>query len=71
MGSIITEPARTVRRERAIGLRASTRIPFNRIPEAGSESEADGNALWLQSLNRFKAQAEQNHRRRERKPRGE
>jgi DNA polymerase-4 len=48
---------------------APMRIPFNRIPEADSENEADTNALWLQSLNRFKAMAEGEHRRRERKPR--
>ncbi|WP_082582775.1 hypothetical protein [Frateuria sp. Soil773] len=47
---------------------APMRIPFNRIPDAG-ESEAEGNALWLQSINRFKAMAEGEHRRRERKPR--
>ncbi|WP_108470627.1 DNA polymerase Y family protein [Rhodanobacter thiooxydans] len=45
---------------------APMRIPFNRVPDAGSEHEAEHNALWLQSLNRFKAMAEGEHRRRER-----
>jgi DNA polymerase-4 len=45
------------------------RIPFNRIPDAGSEHEAEHNALWLQSLNRFKAIAEGEHRRREQRNR--
>lgn len=44
---------------------APMRIPFNRIPDGASEHEAEGNALWLQSLNRFKAMAEGEHRRRE------
>jgi DNA polymerase-4 len=44
---------------------APMRIPFNRIPDGGSEQEAENNALWLQSLNRFKAMAEGEHRRRE------
>lgn len=43
---------------------APLRIPFNRIPDAASEHESEGNALWLQSLNRFKAMAESEHRRR-------
>ncbi len=46
---------------------APMRIPFNRIPDAGSEHEAESNALWLQSLNRFKVMAEGEHRQRERK----
>jgi DNA polymerase-4 len=45
---------------------APMRIPFNRIPDAGSENEADTNALWLQSLNRAKVIAETKHRQRER-----
>lgn len=50
---------------------APMRIPFNRIPdtasenEAGTESDASHNALWLQSLNRAKVLAENAHRRRE------
>ncbi|HWV46482.1 MAG TPA: hypothetical protein VN039_10770, partial [Nitrospira sp.] len=50
---------------------APMRIPFNRIPDTGSENEAihesdaSHDALWLQSLNRFKALAEGEHRRRE------
>lgn len=50
---------------------APMRIPFNRIPdtksenEATHESDASHNALWLQSLNRFKVLAEGEHRRRE------
>ena len=44
---------------------APMRIPFNRIPDGGIEQEAENNALWLQSLNRFKAMAEGEHRRRE------
>ncbi len=44
---------------------APMRIPFNRIPDGASEQEAEHNALWLQSLNRFKAMAEGEHRRRE------
>jgi DNA polymerase-4 len=49
---------------------APMRIPFNRIPEK-DENEADHNALWLQTMNRFKAMAEGEHRRRgrDRKPR--
>ncbi|HEY1588458.1 MAG TPA: hypothetical protein VGG00_01895, partial [Rhodanobacter sp.] len=42
---------------------APMRIPFNRIPEA-DENEADHNALWLQSLNRYKVVAEGEHRKR-------
>ncbi|WP_155943243.1 hypothetical protein [Rhodanobacter thiooxydans] len=34
-------------------------IPINRVPDAGSEHEAERNALWMQSLNRFKAMAEE------------
>jgi DNA polymerase-4 len=51
---------------------APMRIPFNRIPdtqtenEATPETDASHNALWLQSLNRFKMLAEGEHRRRER-----
>jgi DNA polymerase IV len=51
---------------------APMRIPFSRVPdahtenEAGSEGEASHNALWLQSLNRFKVMAEGQHRQRER-----
>jgi DNA polymerase-4 len=50
---------------------APMRIPFSRIPDAGSEKEAEHNALWLQSINRSKAITEGEHRRRdkERKPR--
>ncbi|WP_329741622.1 hypothetical protein [Dyella sp. A6] len=44
---------------------APMRIPFSRIPDAGSEKEAEHNALWLQSINRFKAIAEGSHRQRE------
>ncbi|MBN8924428.1 MAG: hypothetical protein BGP10_01925 [Rhodanobacter sp. 68-29] len=44
---------------------APMRIPFNRIPDGDSEKEAEHNALWLQSINRFKAMAEGEHRRRE------
>jgi DNA polymerase-4 len=40
------------------------RIPFSRIPDAPSESEASHDALWLQSLNRFKVLAEAEHRKR-------
>ncbi|MEO9214806.1 MAG: hypothetical protein ABI227_04055 [Rhodanobacter sp.] len=56
---------------------APMRIPFNRIPdiknenEATHESDASHNALWLQSLNRFKVLAEGEHRRREGKHRKE
>ncbi|MDE2155352.1 MAG: hypothetical protein KGJ32_05570 [Xanthomonadaceae bacterium] len=46
---------------------APMRIPFSRVPDAGSESEACHDALWLQSLNRFKALAEGEHRKRKRK----
>ncbi|HUW54335.1 MAG TPA: hypothetical protein VMV99_13055 [Rhodanobacter sp.] len=49
---------------------APMRIPFNRIPDAPSESEASHDALWLQSLNRFKALAESEHRRYERSRKG-
>lgn len=48
---------------------APMRIPFSRIPEA-SENEADHNALWLQTMNRFKAMTEGEHRKRERDKRG-
>jgi DNA polymerase-4 len=47
---------------------APMRIPFNRIPDASAENEsaatgdASQNALWLQSLNRFKVLAEGEHR---------
>jgi DNA polymerase IV len=44
---------------------APMRIPFNRIPDGDSEQEAGLDPLWLQSLNRFKAIAEGEHRRRE------
>jgi len=56
---------------------APMRIPFNRIPDTGSENEAthDGdashNSLWLQSLNRFKVLAEGEHRKRDRDKRGQ
>lgn len=50
---------------------APMRIPFNRIPDAGSESEAEHNALWLQTINRFKAISEGEHRRRERQRKGD
>jgi DNA polymerase-4 len=56
---------------------APMRIPFNRIPDTDSESEAthendaSHDALWLQSLNRFKAQAESAHRQRERNKRNQ
>ena len=52
---------------------APMRIPFNRIPdtlsenEASAESDASHNALWLQSLNRFKVLAEGQHRQQDRK----
>lgn len=46
---------------------APMRIPFNRVPDAKSENEASHDPLWLQSLNRFKAMAEGEHRRRERR----
>ncbi|MEW9573444.1 hypothetical protein ABQJ54_16940 [Rhodanobacter sp. Si-c] len=49
---------------------APMRIPFNRIPDGGSEQEAENNALWLQSLNRFKAMTEGEHRRREKERSG-
>lgn len=49
---------------------APMRIPFNRVPDAGSENEASHDALWLQSLNRFKAMTEQTHRQRERSRHG-
>ncbi|HKR77066.1 MAG TPA: hypothetical protein VJR95_10390 [Rhodanobacter sp.] len=45
---------------------APMRIPFNRIPDGDSEQEAGLDPLWLQSLNRFKAMTEGEHRRRER-----
>jgi len=45
---------------------APMRIPFNRIPDTHSESDASHDALWLQSLNRAKVLAEDAHRRRER-----
>jgi len=54
---------------------APMRIPFNRVPDAQSENEAphDSDAshdpLWLQTMNRFKAMAEGEHRRREGKDR--
>lgn len=50
---------------------APMRIPFNRIPDGDSEQEAEHNALWLQSLNRFKAMTEGEHRRREKERSGE
>ena len=56
---------------------APMRIPFNRIPdtqsenEAGTESDASHDALWLQSLNRFKVLADGQHRQQERKRRGD
>ena len=54
---------------------APMRIPFNRVPdtksedEATHESEASHDPLWLQTMNRFKAIAEGEHRRREGKDR--
>lgn len=51
---------------------APMRIPFNRVPdtksenEATHESDASHDPLWLQTMNRFKAIAEGEHRRRER-----
>lgn len=56
---------------------APMRIPFNRIPDTANENEAshstdaDHNALWLQSLNRFKVIAEGEHRRRDGKRRND
>ena len=56
---------------------APMRIPFNRIPDTGSENEAthesdaSHDALWLQSLNRFKVLAEGEHRKRDRDKRGQ
>ncbi|MBB5359715.1 DNA polymerase-4 [Rhodanobacter sp. ANJX3] len=56
---------------------APMRIPFNRIPdtlsenEASIESDASHNALWLQSLNRFKVLAEGQHRQKDRKRKGD
>ena len=56
---------------------APMRIPFNRIPdtlsenEASAESDASHNALWLQSLNRFKVLAEGQHRQKDRKRKGD
>jgi DNA polymerase-4 len=56
---------------------APMRIPFNRIPdtlsenEASAESDASHNALWLQSLNRFKVLAEGQHRQQDRKRKGD
>ena len=44
---------------------APMRIPFNRVPDAQSENEASHDPLWLQTMNRFKAIAEGEHRRRE------
>jgi len=50
---------------------APMRIPFNRVPdtksenEATHESDASHDPLWLQTMNRFKAIAEGEHRRRE------
>lgn len=49
---------------------APMRIPFSRVPDADSENEASHNALWLQSMNRFKVFAEGEHRRREREHKG-
>ncbi len=56
---------------------APMRIPFNRIPDTGSENEAthesdaSHDALWLQSLNRFKVIAEGEHRKRDREKHGQ
>ncbi|WP_447732190.1 DNA polymerase Y family protein [Rhodanobacter soli] len=50
---------------------APMRIPFNRVPdtksenEATHESDASHDPLWLQTMNRFRAMAEGEHRRRE------
>lgn len=49
---------------------APMRIPFNRIPDGDSEQEAGLDPLWLQSLNRFKAMTEGEHRRREKERSG-
>jgi DNA polymerase-4 len=54
---------------------APMRIPFYRVPDAQSENEAtrendaSHDPLWLQTMNRFKAIAEGEHRRREQKSR--
>jgi hypothetical protein len=45
---------------------APMRIPFNRVPDTDSENEASHDPLWLQTMNRFKAITEGEHRRRER-----
>jgi DNA polymerase IV len=56
---------------------APMRIPFNRVPDTGSENEAthegdaSQNALWLQSFNRYKVIAEGEHRKRDRDKRGQ
>ena len=56
---------------------APMRIPFNRIPDAKTENEATAendashNALWLQSLNRYKVLAEGQHRQQELKRKGD
>ncbi|MEW5316572.1 MAG: hypothetical protein WDW38_007939 [Sanguina aurantia] len=56
---------------------APMRIPFNRIPDSSAENEstaagdASQNALWLQSLNRFKVLAEGEHRKLDRKRKGD
>ncbi|HWU77391.1 MAG TPA: hypothetical protein VN043_12880 [Rhodanobacter sp.] len=56
---------------------APMRIPFNRIPDTRSENEpahtpdASHDALWLQSLNRFKAIAEETHRNRRHQSQGD
>lgn len=46
---------------------APMRIPFNRVPDTGSENEASHDPLWLQSMNQFNAITESQHRKRERK----
>src|SRR5579883_128262 len=45
---------------------APMRIPFNRVPDAAAEEEAEHNLLWLNSFNRVKVLAEGEHKRVER-----
>lgn len=42
---------------------APMRIPFNRLPDVGSEEEAEKNELWLQRIRQAKVLAEAEHRR--------
>lgn len=44
---------------------APMRIPFNRIPDADSEDEADKNELWLQRIRQARVLAQAEHRRHE------